>query len=88
MPCQDCTDFQITLLFNRASQAGNFLSDLENWSNWKRSQPASAPTATTEPRVDRRGSHTKELHRRARDYQVQNPLVSYHECMRLCKNTI
>ena len=96
MSCKHCScrppvdgpQYEITLQFPRASQAAYFLSDLDNWIAWKNQQPP-APTETTPKKDgDRRGSHTRELHRKAREYQALHPLLPYHECMRLCSQTI
>jgi hypothetical protein len=93
MPCNHCPcheqTYEIILQFPRASQAAYFLSDLERWTEWKKQNPLPVPEVLPKKKDDdKRGQHTKELHKRTREYQALHPLMSYHECMRLCKNTI
>lgn len=95
MSCKTCScrhvdgpNYEITLQFPRASQAAYFLSDLDNWVAWKNSQPPPAPDAVPKKEGDKRGQHTRELHKKAREYQALHPLLAYHECMRLCTQTI
>ena len=38
-----------------------------------------------EPKVERRGSKTAELHRLAKEFQHNHPNYDYHTCMKLCK---
>ena len=82
--------YEIILQFPHHSKAMEFLADLENWLAYKESlngspSPASQPK---EKKEDKRGRHTKLLHQKAREYQAAHPLVPYHECMRLCSQTI
>lgn len=90
MSCKNCSchanNYEITLQFPRASQAAFFLSDLENWVNWKNTQ--AIPVVNPNKEGDRRGQHTRALHIKAREYQALHPLIPYHECMRLCSQTI
>ena len=94
MPCPHCqpvdNDVQIVLQFSKCSQAALFLSDLDNWMKdkaKKQATPPPPPPPMKNPN-DRRGQHTKELHRRAREYQTQHPLIPYSECMRLSRFTV
>ena len=86
-----CDPYEIILHFPAYSKALEFLADLENWLAYKQTLNSnitpSMPTSTPK-REDKRGRHTRALHAKAREYQTAHPLISYHECMRLCSQTI
>ena len=37
---------------------------------------------------DKRGSKTSDLHKRAKEYKLNNPLISYRECLIFVSNNI
>ena len=37
-----------------------------------------------EPKVEKRGSRTAELHRLTKQFHKEHPQLTYHECMKLC----
>ena len=37
---------------------------------------------------DKRGSKTSELHKRAKEYKILNPYISYRECLIFVSNNI
>ena len=37
---------------------------------------------------DKRGSKTSDLHKRAEEYKILNPLISYRECLIFVSNNI
>ena len=37
---------------------------------------------------DKRGSKTSDLHKRAKEYKILNPLISYRECLIFVSNNI
>ena len=69
-------NYRITLEFDSFSNAGEFLADLEAWQAYKARR-------SEKKENDRRGIHTRESHRRARDFREQHPLIPYRECFKL-----
>jgi hypothetical protein len=69
-------NYEITLSFDSFSKLGLFLLDFENWTEYKAKRSERRET-------DQRGHRTRELHQRARDFQLIHPLLSYRECFRL-----
>ena len=68
--------YKIVLEFDSFSNAGEFLADLEAWQAYK-------ATRSEKKENDRRGLHTRESHRRAREFHEQHPMIPYRECFRL-----
>ena len=86
-------NYEICLQFPSVSKLGHFLRDFENWTRWQHLQDeilarTPAPVPAPAPKPDNRGKHTAKLHQLTREYQALHPLIPYHECMRLCRNTI
>jgi hypothetical protein len=71
----DQINYKIVLEFDSYSQVGFFLSDLENWQEWKAKRAEQKAS-------DQRGKHTKLAHQKARAYQIAHPNLPYIECFR------
>ena len=67
-------DYEIVLRFSSLSEAGYFLSELELWKEYKARRAVKILN-------DKRGQHTKTYHARARIHKMENPELSYNECM-------
>ena len=80
MDTMDDTDaeigYKIVLEFDSFSKVGEFLADLEAWQAYK-------AIRSEKKENDRRGIHTRESHRRARDFREQHPLIPYRECFKI-----
>ena len=80
MDNEQAIDYEITLKFPSFSLVAEFLSDLENWTEYKKQK-------ALKKEVDRRGKHTKEYHQKIREFQCANPLMSYRDCMTAIRYT-
>jgi hypothetical protein len=68
--------YKIVLEFDSFSKVGLFLQDFENWTEYKAKRSERRET-------DQRGHRTRELHKRAREFQLIHPLIPYRECFKL-----
>ena len=70
--------YEIVLKFPCYCKVVEFLADLENWQEWKAKKAEKRET-------DQREKHTKENHRRAREFQSAHPMFSYRDCYMIVK---
>ena len=69
-------EYKIVLEFSSFTKAGEFLSDLEAWQEYKKKR-------LIKKEDDKRGSRTKELHTRTRAYHEKYPLIPYRDCFKI-----
>lgn len=74
-------DYEIVLRFSSLSEAGYFLNELELWKEYKAKK-------TIKILNDRRGKHTAIYHQKARIHKMENPELSYKECMDFVRSNI
>lgn len=72
-------EYEFVLKFSSFSKVGEFLADLEAWQEYK-SKKADRKLS------DKRGQHTKIYHQQAREYMMENPTLSYRECMQFVRS--
>ena len=71
--CKGTQDYEVVFKFNNIVKLTEFM------------EYASEYNKTTEPKVEKRGSHTKKLHELAKQFHQEHPQYTYHECMKLCR---
>ena len=71
--CKGKQDYELVFKFDNITVATEFL------------EYASEFHKTVEPKVEKRGSHTKKLHEEAKEFHKTHPQYSYHTCMKLCR---
>ena len=76
MPCENCREnqqeYEVVFKFNDITKLTEFMEYISEWNK------------TPEIKIEKRGSHTAELHRLTKLFHQEHPQYSYHECMKLC----
>ena len=76
MPCENCREnqqeYEVVFKFNDITKLTEFMEYISEWNK------------TPEIKIEKRGSHTVELHRLTKLFHQEHPQNSYHECMKLC----
>ena len=71
--CKGCQEYEVVFKFNDIVRLTEFMEYASEWNKGK------------EPRVERRGQHTKQLHEQAKIFHQEHPQYTYHESMKLCR---
>ena len=71
--CKGCQEYEVVFKFNNIVRLTEFMEYASEWNKGK------------EPRVERRGQHTKKLHEEAKEFHKNHPQYDYHTCMKLCR---
>jgi hypothetical protein len=72
-------EFSITLNFKEFHELSQFFTDMQYLQEQKEKKSQKKET-------DLRGKHTKEMHRKTRQFHIECPEMTYHECMSNLKN--
>ena len=70
--CEHCREYEVIFKFTDIKKLSQFMDWVSQFDNKQ------------EAKVEKRGSHTAELHRLAKQFHQTHPQYSYHECMKLC----
>jgi len=76
--------FQIVLQFQSLEELINYAKQSDKLSN-KKQKLESQKDSNSKP--DNRGSKTKLIHEKAKEYHKENPTLSYRECFVLISKT-
>ena len=71
-----CDKIELILTFNDIDELNDFVKDYRNSKDLRLKK-------MTKKEDDKRGSTTKLLHSKAREVQIEDPLLSYKQCLRI-----
>ena len=73
MSCENCREYEVIFKFADIKKLTKFMEYVSQFDNKQ------------EPKVEKRGSQTAELHRLTKQFHQEHPQYTYHEAMRLCR---
>ena len=71
--CENCREYEVIFKFTDIKKLSQFMEYVSQFDNKQ------------EPKVEKRGSQTAELHRLTKQFHQEHPQYTYHEAMRLCR---
>ena len=71
--CENCKEYEVIFKFTDIKKLSQFMDWVSQFDNKQ------------EPKVERRGSHTRALHKEAKEFHKNHPQYDYHTCMKLCR---
>ena len=77
--------FQIVLQFQSLEELLNYAKQSDKFLNKKQKSESQKDTNNSKP--DNRGSKTKLIHEKAKEYHKENPTLTYRECFVLISKT-
>ena len=74
-------EYEIVLKFDTFQELGHFLTEINEFREYKANN--------IEKKLnDKRGSHTKVFHEKAREYHFEHPDLTYAQCMAFVRSGI
>ena len=74
-------DYEIVQKFNSFQELGDFVTEMDEFREYKINKMEKKLN-------DKRGSHTKVFHEKARDYHLEHPDFTYARCMAFVRSGI
>ena len=74
-------EYEIVLKFNSFQEMGDFMTEMDEFREYKINKMEKKLN-------DKRGSHTKLFHEKAREYHLERPDFTYAQCMAFVRSGI
>ena len=74
-------EYEIVLKFNSFQELGDFITEMDEFREYKINKMEKKLN-------DKRGSHTKLFHGKAREYHLEHPEFTYARCMAFVRSGI